>query len=157
MDPAIASSDRSRPFRRCVFCRSLLCEARERCDKCGRYIDVLRNPSADIASYVSGRVHDWIKEGRAEGSVRDSLVEKGFPSELFEERLNALAAARRRSIRAWGIGQAVIGGAILLAGLVLSVGSYMAIGRTFIITIGIILAGAATLGRGLQACSSGTE
>jgi hypothetical protein len=98
-------------------------------------------------------VHEGFKEGLAEGSIREELMGLGFTPESFEERLTFLAADRRRSVRAWGIGQVLIGSAILLAGLGLTVGTYMIAGSggKYLIMTGLILVGAATLGRGLQA------
>jgi hypothetical protein len=139
-------------MRRCAFCRAFLREQRERCPQCGCYIDVLRNDRTLLESHALRFVDDAFKEGRAEQSIRQQLTDEGFPPELFNERLQYLAAARRRSVRAWGIGQVVVGLGMLLGGLFLTIGTYLvALGGMYIVAVGFIVLGAGTLGRGLQA------
>jgi hypothetical protein len=148
-----SSEFESRPLRRCALCRGLLRDQRERCPQCGCYIEVMRNERGLLESHASRFVHDAFAEGRAEQSIRQQLIEEGFSPELFEERLQWLAAQRRKSVRAWGIGQILIGLGMLVAGLFFTIGTYLiaAPGGKYIITTGLILFGAATLGRGLQA------
>lgn len=114
----------------------------------------MRNELSVLESHTSRFVHDAFKEGRAEQSIRQQLLEEGFDPHLFEERLQWLAAQRRRSIRAWGMGQAMVGLGILLVGLTITIGTYLLapeLGGKYFLATGLIIVGAGTLGRGLQA------
>ncbi len=139
--------------RRCFFCRAILRDDNERCATCGRYVDVTQNDPEFLKEHLERRVDLAFQEGRAEKSILDQLIDEGFPPELFEERLRELAVERRRSVRWWGMGQIVTGSAILMVGIGVIAGLYLSTGRLFVnlITGGVIVFGAATLGRGLQA------
>jgi hypothetical protein len=139
--------------RRCIFCRAILRNDNERCGTCGRYLDVTLNDPEFVLDHVERRVDRAFAEGRAEQSIRDELINEGFPPELFEQRLSALASQRRRSVRLWGLGQIATGSIILMVGIGVITGLYLSTGRLFVnlITGGVIIFGAATLGRGLQA------
>ena len=139
--------------RRCIFCRSILRNDNERCGTCGRFLDVTQNDPEFVLDHVDRRIDRAFTEGRAEQSIREELINEGFPPELFEKRLSALASQRRRSVRLWGLGQIAVGTFIMMVGVGIIAGLYVATGRLFVnlITGGVIIFGAATLGRGLQA------
>lgn len=115
----------------------------------------MQNDLEFVKSHVAQRVEAALSEGRAEGSIRDELIGEGFPQELFDIRLRAVAARRRQAVRAWGIGQIVVGAAITVVGVGFSVGTYLMArgggGGKYFILSGVIILGAATLGRGLEA------